>query len=273
MRWGVPSAAEEIRDLTLRLRQDDDPFTAARLAELLHKQGRLVEARSLCEQAIARYPDYARIRAVRAQVALSEGDVERAEAELRMVLRSEPHNRVSRVALGRLLLERGAVAEARQHLEHALFLSPGDAAARELLARAHQPAVPEAPTSGPVGPRPVPASGSALDQALDLVAQTPGVMVVVVVDRSGLLIESRGGADMGLDAASAVAHETWNLAKTHMVRMRLGTLHLASVFGGQRTFVLAPCNPGVLAVAAEPSAKLGLVNRRVEAARNLLVNA
>ena len=135
MRWGPPSAAEEIRTLSARLRQAEDPFTFARLAELLHNQGRLVEARSLCEQALARYPDYVRVRLTMAQVAESEGDLERAEAELRMVLRGEPHNRVCRVGLGRLLLARGALAEAAQHLEHALFLSPGDAAARELLAR------------------------------------------------------------------------------------------------------------------------------------------
>ena len=270
MRWGVPSAVEEIRELSVRLRQAEDPFTAARLAELLCNQGRLVEARSLCDQAIARYPDYARVRTVRAQVAMSEGDLERAEAELRMVLRSEPHNRVSRVALGRLLLDRGATAEARQHLEHALFLSPGDAAVRELLARTYRRDTAEVPADGPT---PVLSPGAALEQALDLVAQTPGVMAVLLVDRSGLLIESRGAPGAGTDAVSAMAHETWNLAKGHMVRMRLGTLHLASVFGRERAFVLAPCNPGLLAVAAEPSAKLGLINRRVETARNLLVNA
>jgi len=270
MRWGAPSAAEEIRELSARLREAEDPFTAARLAELLHDQGRLVEARSVCDQAIARYPDYARIRAIRAQVAAAEGDLERAEVELRMVLRSEPQNRACRVELGRLLLERGAAAEARQHLEYALFLGPGDTTARELMARAHLPP--------PSAPRPAASSALAapvgpLEQALDLLAKTPGVVSVLLVDRSGLLVDSRSAMSDDPDAASAMAHETWNLAKTHMVRMRLGTLHLASVFGGRRAFVLAPCHGGLLAVAAEPSARLGLINRQVETARNLLVHA
>jgi tetratricopeptide (TPR) repeat protein len=272
MRWGTPSQAEEVRELSARLRQAEDPFTFARLAELLHNQGRLLEARSLCEQAVARYPEYARIRGVMAQIAESEGDLERAEAELRMVLRSEPHNRVARVALGRLLLQRGAVAEAKEHLEYALFLSPGDAAARGLLVRAHAPEAAQSGAGKAAAMRPAPV-GSPLEQALDLVAQSQGVMAVLLVDRSGLLIDLRGAASADMDAASAVAHETWNLASSYMVRMRLGMLRLASIFTPERTFVLAPCNPGLLAVAAEPSAKLGLINRRVEAARNLLVNA
>jgi predicted regulator of Ras-like GTPase activity (Roadblock/LC7/MglB family) len=123
------------------------------------------------------------------------------------------------------------------------------------------------------GPAHAAAPVSALDQALDLLAQTPGVDSVLLVDRAGLLIDGRGIRGDRADAVSATAYETWNLAKGHMVRMRLGTLHLASLFTGQRVFVLAPCNPGVLAIAAEPAVKMGLINRRVETARNLLVSA
>jgi len=271
MRWGAPSAAEEIRNLSARLRQAEDPFTFARLAELLHSQGRLVEARSLCEQALARYPDYIRVRLTMAQIAESEGDTDRAEAELRMVLRSEPHNRVCRVGLGRLLLNRGALAEAAEHLEHALFLSPGDTAARELLARVRGLAT--SPAASPATGAPASEASSPLEQALDLVAETHGVTGVVLVDRSGLLIDLRGAANLDADAASAMVHETWNAARNYVVRMRLGMLRVSSIFASERILVLAPCNPGLLAVAAEPTAKLGLISRRVETARNLLVNA
>ncbi|MBM3474040.1 MAG: tetratricopeptide repeat protein, partial [Armatimonadetes bacterium] len=256
------------------LRQAEDPFTFARLAELLHSQGRLVEARSLCEQALARYPDYVRVRLTMAQIAEGEGDLERAEAELRMVLRAEPHNRVCRVGLGRLLLSRGALAEAMQHLEHALFLSPGDAGARDLLARARAQAVSVPAKPARAGAAPAAAeAGSPLEQALDLVAETHGVTGVLLVDRSGLLIDQRGAAGIDADVASATLHETWNAAQNYVVRMRLGMLRVSSIFASERVLVLAPCNPGLLAVAAEPSAKLGLINRRVETARNLLVNA
>ena len=273
MRWGAPSPVEEIRDLSARLRQAEDPFTFARLAELLHSQGRLLEARSLCEQAIARYPDYVRVRLTMAQIAGSEGDLERAEAELRMVLRGEPHNRVCRVGLGRLLLNRGAVAEATQHLEHALFLSPADAAARELLARGRAQAAspPPKPIRADAAPAAVEAV-SPLERALDLVADTHGVTAVLLVDRSGLLIDLRGAAGIDGDVASATAHETWTVARNYVVRMRLGMLRASNIFASERILVLAPCNPGLLAVAAEPSAKLGLINRRVDTARNLLVN-
>jgi len=194
MRRASPSPAEEVRDLSVRLRHAEDPFTFARLAELLHQQGRLVEARSLCEQALARYPGYVRAHAVMAQVAESEGDLERAEAELRMVLRGEPQNRVCRVALGRLLVDRGALAEAKQHLEYALFLSPGDTVARGLLAQASVP--PAAPRGGSmtVAARPAASAGSPLEQALGLVAEAEGVVGVLLVDQSGLLIDSSGTA-------------------------------------------------------------------------------
>jgi len=69
-----------------------------------------------------------------------------------------------------------------------------------------------------------------------------------------------------------MAHQTWNLARNYMVRMGLGMPRLATISGSQRTFVLAPCNPGLLAVATQPSARLGLISMKAEAARNLLVN-
>lgn len=274
MRWRAPSPAEEIRQLSLKLRESEDPFTFARLAELLFGQGRLVEARSLCEQAIARYPTYVRARAVMAQIAEREGNLERAETELRMVLHGEPQNLVCRIALARLLLDRGAPAEAKQHLEYALFLSPGDAAARALLAQTRGPGV-ESPreVSGLAQLHGVQATpASAMDHALDLVANTAGVISVLLIDDSGLLIDSRGQDSCDPDVASAVVYETWNVAKSHMVRMRLGTLTLASIHAFERLFAFAPCSPGLLAVAAEPHARLGLINRRLEAARNLLVN-
>jgi predicted regulator of Ras-like GTPase activity (Roadblock/LC7/MglB family) len=211
-----------------------------------------------------------------ARVAEAEGDLGRAEAELRMVLRSEPQNRVCRVTLARILIERGGLAEARQHLEHALFLSPGDSVARELLAQTNAaPALPRTAESVPVEGAPT-ASGppsSLLEQALDLLAGTEGVLAVVLVDRSGLLVDSRCTENEDAEAASAMAHETWTLARNYMVRMRLGMLRLVTLHAGGRMFVLAPCNVGLLVVAAEPAARAGLLHMRAEASRNLLVNA
>ncbi|MGQ9730677.1 MAG: tetratricopeptide repeat protein [Candidatus Zipacnadales bacterium] len=274
MLWGRPSAAEEIRQLSARLRQVEDPFTYARLAELLCNEGRYTEARSLCEQAIARYPHYTRVRVLMAQVAEAEGNWRRAETELRMVLRAEPHNRVGRVALGRILLERGAIAEAKEHLEYALFLSPGDTTTRELLARASTAQVIPSSTT-PTSQRGAFSAGlpaSPIEQALNMLAHTEGVQAVLLVDHSGLLIDMRDAETSDTGAVSAVVQHMWTLARTNMARLRLGTLRMATISGAARSFVLAPCTPGLLAIATEPLAKAGLINMRVEAARNLLAN-
>jgi len=259
-----------MRELTAELRRSEDPLTFARLADLLREQGRLVEARSMCEQCIARYPTYAPVRLALARVCEVEGDLNRAEAELRVATGIEPHNRTSRAALGRLLLQRGATAEARQHLEHALFLAPGDAAARALLAQASRQDT-LAPQAQPPGTE-TPRLGcvDAVEQVLAHLGTTDGVQAVVLVDHSGLLIGSRGSVGAPDDVISALANETWQLARTYMVRMEQGTLRQATIHGSRAVFVLAPTGPGLLAVATAPSARLGLVNLQIETARNML---
>ncbi len=264
------SEGDMIRQLSAELQRTEDPFTFARLAELLLNQGRLLEARSVCEQCIARYPDYTTARVVFAQVCEAQGDVERQEAELRAVIAAEPHNRVCRVALGRLLVQRGAVAEAREHLEHALFLAPGDATARNLLAQAcgQEPVPFAAPQVAPAEPRERPVAP--LQRALDLLIETEAVEGAIWVDGSGLAIGSRGQVEAIEDQLSANAHETWQLAKTYVVRMDLGALQHATLLGERATFIVAPAKPGLLVVATQPKARLGLINMQIEAARNLL---
>jgi len=224
----------------------------------------------MCEQCIARYPTYATVRIALAQVCEAEGDLDHAEAELRVVVGAEPHNRTSRVALGRLLLQRGAIAEARLHLEHAVFLSPGDATARALLARACGQETPAAQAQSPGTETPRLGSADAVEQVLAHLGATEGVQAVVLVDHSGLLIGSRGSVGAPDDVVSALANETWQLARSYMVRMDQGTLRQATIQGSRAVFILAPTGPGLLAVAAAPSARLGLVNLQIETARNML---
>ncbi|HJN16659.1 MAG TPA: tetratricopeptide repeat protein [Armatimonadota bacterium] len=270
------SEGDEIRRLTLELREAADPVAFARLAELLCNQGRLVEARSVCEQGIARYPTYTPVRATMAHVCRSEGNLDQAEAELKLVVAAEPQNRVGRVALASLLLERGRSSDAKEHLEYALFLAPGDQDARELLAQASgrdapEPAPPQALVIAPeVAVKPVRRTESAVDRAMSLVGGTDGVRAVVLVDTSGFPIGTAGEAGESADALAVVIHETWQFASTYVVRMQLGSLQLATVFGTHHSFVLAPCGPGLLAVAATREARLGLVNLQIDEAKDLL---
>jgi len=263
------SEGDLIRQLSAELQRTEDPLTFAQLAELLLKQGRVLEARSVCVQCIARYPAYTTARVVLAQVCEAQGDLERQEAELRAVIAVEPHNRVCRVALGRLLVKRGAAAEAREHLEHALFLAPGDATARGLLAQACGQEV--VPMAAPLASRPRQEQAVApIQRALDLLIETEGVEGAVWVDDTGLAIGSRGEMEAVETGLSARANETWQLAKRCMVKLDLGALQHATVLSERATFILAPAKPGLLVVATKPRARLGLVNMQIEAARNLL---
>ncbi len=264
------SSGDLIRELTADLRRSGDPVTYARLADLLREQGRLLEARSMCEQCLARYPQYATIRVALARVAEAEGDLDQAEAELRAVAVAEPHNRPVRVALGRLLLQRGATADAKRHLQHALFLSPGDAAARALLARASGQETTSGEDRGIAVEDPPSDTATAVGRALDQLDRAEGVEAVVLLDGHGLLIASRGDPGGAAEAVAALAHETWQLARPYMVQMHLGALRQATIIGAHRLFIIAPGGPGLLAVAAKPEARLGLVNLQLEAARNVL---
>ena len=96
-------------------------------AEILAQRGQPESALELLEEALARYPDVSNLLYTRSLVAEKQGDLPRAEADLRKIIELEPDNASALNALGYILTNHSQrYAEATRLIEQALELSPND---------------------------------------------------------------------------------------------------------------------------------------------------
>lgn len=112
----------------------DDPLTHYNLGLLMAVTGRLDDAVSEYERALARDPMFSDARSNLAAALVRQGQVARAARELRRVIEHDPDNAQARTNLGLTLIQQGATREATVHLEEALRLDPRLTPAADALA-------------------------------------------------------------------------------------------------------------------------------------------
>src|SRR3954470_21296019 len=103
---------QRIEDLRRRVQKDPASIAFAQLAEELRRAGELQESVDTCRAGLAVHPSYlsARVTLGRALVELNELDA--AQEELTIVLRSAPENLAAMRALGEIFQQRGEEVQA-----------------------------------------------------------------------------------------------------------------------------------------------------------------
>jgi tetratricopeptide (TPR) repeat protein len=111
----------------------DDPQTHYNLALLLSLTGRIGEAISEYEKALARDPMHADARMNLGTAFARQGRMDLAVRELTRLVDQDPDNAIARTNLGVVLIQQGKVDQARAQLEAALGRDPGLETARQAL--------------------------------------------------------------------------------------------------------------------------------------------
>ena len=142
---------QRIEDLRRRVQKDPASIAFAQLAEELRRVHQLPEAVEVCRAGLALHPTYlsARVTLGRALVELNE--LEHAEQELNIVLRSAPENLAAMRGLGEIYLRRGQEVEALAQFRAALAIARNDPDLAETvadLARKLEPRSPSASSEG-----------------------------------------------------------------------------------------------------------------------------
>jgi len=297
MPGGPETNLDRIRAYSQKIRRNPEAIDYALLADALRAEGLTSDARLVCEQGLALFPHYVTTRVVLAQICEDDGNFERAEQELRAAVAHEPQNLVTRAHLGRVLIRRGNMEEAIEHLEYVLFLRPGDQQARRLLsmARGQRPtdweeerpaAAAPAPAATPAGPQPaapaaaVPAGPAAsgpprptpeqVALAISLFQETEGVDGAMLLDTQGLVTASTMGPSTAEDAFAALVHETWQKASRYVEGLNLGRLRRGTIDGPEGRMILAESGVGTIALCTRLDARLGLVQLQFDRANAVL---
>lgn len=116
-----------------RLARDPSSLAFAQLADLYRKAGRTQEAIGLCQQGLARYPQYTTARLILAKAWLAENRLDDAVGEMRTILEASPKDVQCLRLAAEVERRRGNVDAAADHLEWVVKLDPGDREARALL--------------------------------------------------------------------------------------------------------------------------------------------
>lgn len=111
----------------------DDPQTHYNLALLLSLTGRLGEAITEYEKALARDPMHVDARMNLGTALARQGRMDLASRELARLVEQDPDNAIARTNLGVVLLQQGRAAQARVQLEAALRTDPTLEPARQAL--------------------------------------------------------------------------------------------------------------------------------------------
>jgi predicted regulator of Ras-like GTPase activity (Roadblock/LC7/MglB family) len=270
------------------------------LARAYRRQGRREAALRLCLRGLERHPSLVEAHALLALLYFEAGDRVRASDEWSIVLRLDPSNFEALRGLGYAYLEQDDGAAARQHLERAAMLRPGDRAVQEALRvlRERQepepwdaapaepgpqavplPAAPKAAAAAPAPSRPAagPMRADGGDGVRDpaqlfetLLAHAP-MLGAVLLDEQGLVLAGRFTAEAGVEAEALGA--ALGAATGDAVR---AAAHLA--MGGYRGLLLdtahallhlSPVNDGlVVLLMVRRGTPAGWVIRKASEARS-----
>ena len=166
-----------IEDLRRRVQKDPASIAFAQLAEECRRAGQIQEAIDVCRSGLAIHPGYLSARVTLGRALLELDELDAAQQELQVVLRSAPENLAAIRGVAEIAFRRGAHAEALIHYRAALALAKNDP---ELQERVSDLGRLVSPTRGAE-----PSNGLSLEQAAaELSAFIPPALIEV--DRPAL---------------------------------------------------------------------------------------
>jgi predicted Zn-dependent protease len=104
---------QRIEDLRRRVQKDPASIAFAQLAEELRRAHQLPEAVEVCRAGLALHPSYLSARVTLGRTLVELNELEHAEEELNIVLRSAPENLAAMRGLGEIYLRAARSAGAR----------------------------------------------------------------------------------------------------------------------------------------------------------------
>src|SRR5687767_5335229 len=115
-----------IEDLRRRVQKDPASIAFAQLAEEYRRAGQHQEAVDVCRGGLTIHPGYLSARVTLGRALLELGQVEDAQRELELVLKSAPENLAAIRGLAEIYHRRGALVEALAQYRTALSLARND---------------------------------------------------------------------------------------------------------------------------------------------------
>lgn len=274
-----------------RLRQKiesyPNPILYARLAELYKTDGQVDAAVKVCQAGIRAFPDYGGSFLLLGQMCYERGDYEGARGHLEQATELDHYNYMALKVLADTYMKLSRPADAIGKLEAILYFAPGDEQVIEALKTAKKaagipepaaPPQPAKPSTTVVEPAAKPARAAAFETrtrrvhamreeslaaAIDAFKRLSGVRGVLLVDAYGLVIASYLPQDVDEELAGAMITNIYRATARSAEKMALGAFENGVIEGKSGNIHIVAVTDMVLAVFAEASVKMGLLEKAV----------
>lgn len=275
-----------------RLRQKiesyPNPILYARLAELYKADSQIDAAVQVCQAGIRAFPEYGGTYLLLGQLSFERGDYDGALSYLEKATDLDRYNYMALKLLADSYMKKNRPKEAVERLEQILYFAPGDEVVMEALKiarraagieEAPRPAAAKAVATTVIEPsrkptrvrpaQPVKAAPSGrvreqgLTDAMNIFKELTGVRGALLVDAYGLVIASHLTGDVEEDLAGAMVTNIYRATAKSAEQMGLGAFEDGLIEGEAGNIHIVAIRDMILAVFAEASLKMGLLEKAV----------
>ncbi len=273
---------ERIEKCEKILKENPDSQVFAALADSLRKKGELDHAFRVCRQGLRIHPDYGPGHLVMAKVNFDRKLYDWAEKELEEAIRLDGRTRSTDILEIEILIKRGFCSKAKLILDRLKVADPANEYYRELeqkieLGKAEKKArlaeaeefyrtqVQSEKASQVFDTETeVPDQPAGFEDALQIVAESPGVEAVFLTNNEGLVGESNTKVEIDLEPFGAESAELLRLLDSELGGIKFGEMITLHVETENRTLFLISVKGRILTVIGRSDINLGSFRLRVQ---------
>jgi predicted regulator of Ras-like GTPase activity (Roadblock/LC7/MglB family) len=255
------------------LSKDPESLIFAALSEAYRRRGELNTATKICTQGLKTHPDYGSAHLVMAKINVDKRLFAEAEKELFLAIKADGRTRANELLLSEILIRKDRLKEAKGLLDKLFATDPDNPQVKRLLG--------EIEARGEIALTKVKAREVPPDykifqplkktlspvEALAEILKVPGVLGCLVVDKNGLVTESKFKEGLNSEAAGAVSAEIFGETKKGLQKIDFGALDQTLIESEELNFWVLRFKNFLLSVCCNNRANFGYLKMRLSKVR------
>jgi tetratricopeptide (TPR) repeat protein len=255
---------------------EDNPNSQifAALAEAYRKKGQLDQAFRVCQNGLKVHPNYGSAHMVMARINFDKGMYDWAEMEVKKAIDLDGESHASSLLLAEIYTYRGEFSRAAKLLNELIKLDPNNKNILKLLELtkkfpyevARELGSPAEPESGDIAEEkerteekkePPVKQKTSMTDVFEILIQIPGIEGVLLINREGLVIESKWEDEISPDLYGALAREVEREIQTQLGHSPFGQYENILIEASGLIVNLHPVKDSMLIIKANERVNLG----------------
>jgi predicted regulator of Ras-like GTPase activity (Roadblock/LC7/MglB family) len=286
------NSISEIKRLKDNISKFPNPTTYAKLAKILLGVGDITECKKVCEESLRNFPKYSGTHYILALIERQEDNQKNVIRELKLAIKIDSNNYQATMMLAEELAKEGRIDEAVHYLEGIFKFAPDDQKTTAFIKKLQSQKDP--PTARTAKSQKISADTAEIDipqvqaetmqkagkkisisstistnvnvfkKAFDELAFLEGVRCCILLDTSGLLIESSVTDKDTEESNAALAASITSCTEDMTNMLNLGDFEEGAIENDEGTIFIHRLDNMILSIFTDPTAKTGLLHRAVE---------